>query len=49
MDDMATMISGLSGFLDDKDIVTDRDDMAPFLTDWRGIFTGSAQAIVFPR
>ena len=49
MDDMATMIGGLSGFLDDKDIVTDRDDMAPFLTDWRGIFTGSAQAIVFPR
>ena len=42
MDDMATMIGGLSGFLDDKDIITDSTDMAPFLTDWRGLFNGSA-------
>lgn len=29
-------------------IVTDPDEMAPFLTDWRGNFTGAAKAILMP-
>ncbi len=49
MDDIAGIIGGLSDFLDEKDIITNSDDMTPFLTDWRGNFTGSAQAVVFPR
>lgn len=29
-------------------LVTDAADMAPFLTDWRGRFTGRARAVVLP-
>ena len=29
-------------------IVTDPEEMAPFLTDWRGNFTGTAKAILMP-
>ena len=35
--------------LDDKDILHQRDDMAPHLMDWRGQFDGTAQGVLFPR
>ena len=35
--------------LDDKDILHQRDDMAPHLMDWRGQFDGAAQGVLFPR
>ena len=35
--------------LDDKDILHQQDDMAPYLMDWRGQFDGSAQGVLFPR
>ena len=35
--------------LDDKDILHQRDDMAPHLIDWRGQFDGAAQGVLFPR
>ena len=31
--------------LDDKDILHQRDDMAPHLIDWRGQFDGAAQGL----
>ena len=35
--------------LNDKDILHQQDDMAPYLMDWRGQFDGSAQGVLFPR
>ena len=35
--------------LDEKDILHQRDDMAPHLIDWRGQFDGAAQGVLFPR
>ena len=32
--------------LDDKDILHQRDDMAPHLMDWRGQFDGAAQGVI---
>ncbi len=35
--------------LDDKDILSLADDKAPFLQDWRGNYSGDAEAVLFPR
>ena len=35
--------------LDDKDILSLADEKAPFLQDWRGNYSGEAEAILFPR
>ena len=35
--------------LDDKDILSLAEDKAPFLQDWRGNYSGEAEAILFPR
>jgi FAD/FMN-containing dehydrogenase len=32
-----------------KDVLTDRKDMAPYLQDWRHLFTGNALAVCLPR
>ena len=35
--------------LDSKDIITDSEQMAPFLTEWRDKYQGSAAAVLQPR
>ena len=35
--------------LDDKDILSLAEDKAPFLQDWRGNYSGEAEAVLFPR
>jgi FAD/FMN-containing dehydrogenase len=39
----------LVGLLDPTDVITDPTAMAPYLTDWRGRFTGAAAAVARPR
>ncbi|MBT0963658.1 FAD-binding oxidoreductase [Denitromonas iodatirespirans] len=38
----------LSECVGERHVLTRSDDMAPFLTDWRGRYTGSAHAVVRP-
>ena len=42
-------IHHFNDLLDDKDILSLADDKAPFLQDWRGNYSGEAEAILFPR
>ncbi|HEX7876622.1 MAG TPA: FAD-binding oxidoreductase, partial [Sphingobium sp.] len=42
------IIARFRSLLDDKGVVTDPDDLAPWLTDWRGRFHGSAAAMLQP-
>lgn len=42
-------IDDLTALLGPKGVVTDAHDMAPWLTDWRGRWTGRALALVAPR
>ncbi len=44
----AQIIEQLSAIVGAAGIVTDAADMAPYLTDWRGNYTGAAMAIVRP-
>jgi FAD/FMN-containing dehydrogenase len=46
---MTSFIDQLRGIVGDAGLITDAEDMAPYLTDWRGNFTGAAQAIVRPQ
>lgn len=39
----------LARLIDPADMVTDPAAMAPYLTDWRGLFTGAAAAVARPR
>ena len=42
-------INHFNDLLDDKDILSLAEDKAPFLQDWRGNYSGEAEAILFPR
>ena len=44
----AALIAALARRLGPKAVVTDRDAIAPWLTDWRGRFHGDAAAIIAP-
>ena len=46
---MAGFIEKLIDVLGITGVITDTKDTAPYLTDWRGIFQGTALAVVFPR
>ena len=41
-------LSPFRNVLDERGVVTDRDDIAPWLTDWRGRYHGEAAAILAP-
>lgn len=43
-----TLIERLEALLGPKGVTTNRDDMAPWLTDWRGRYHGEALAMVAP-
>ena len=43
-----TMIAAARRLLGDKGVVTDPQDLAPWLTDWRGRYPGAASAILAP-
>ena len=42
-------INHFRDLLDDKDILSLAEDKAPFLQDWRGNYSGEAEAVLFPR
>ncbi len=42
-------IMHFSDLLSEKDILTTADEMTPYLNDWRGNYSGTAQAVLFPR
>ena len=42
-------IHHFNDLLDDKDILSLAEDKAPFLQDWRGNYSGEAEAVLFPR
>ena len=42
-------INHFNDLLDDKDILSLAEDKAPFLQDWRGNYSGEAEAVLFPR
>ena len=42
-------IHHFNDLLDDKDILILAEDKAPFLQDWRGNYSGEAEAVLFPR
>lgn len=44
-----TIAQQLRDALGDDIVSTSQDDIAPWLTDWRGIYRGDAQALVRPR
>lgn len=43
------LIDQLTAILGPKGVMSEPDDIAPWLTDWRGRWTGRAQAIVAPK
>ncbi|WP_235830057.1 FAD-binding oxidoreductase [Algihabitans albus] len=43
------LLKHLTGRLGDQGLVTVPDDMAPYLVDWRGLYKGTARAVVLPR
>jgi FAD/FMN-containing dehydrogenase len=45
----ASFLQQLNAALGPDCVLTAPDDIAPWLTDWRGMFRGSAQAVVRPR
>lgn len=45
---MSAFLDGLQALLGDRGVLTEAPDMAPYLTDFRGRMTGSAQAVVLP-
>ena len=42
-------IHHFNDLLDDKDILSLAEDKTPFLNDWRGNYSGEAEAVLFPR
>ncbi len=48
MADTATFLSAASDLLGERGLTTDPDLMAPWLTDWRGRYTGQAVALASP-
>ena len=45
---MSALIDTLRDIVGTSHCLSTQDDMAPFLTDWRGRYTGAAQAVVLP-
>ncbi|RTL32206.1 MAG: FAD-binding oxidoreductase [Rhodocyclaceae bacterium] len=45
---MSALIDSLREIVGTPHCLSAHHDMAPFLTDWRGRYTGAAQAVVFP-
>lgn len=43
------LLDQLTTLLGPRGVLTDSDDIAPWLTDWRGRWTGRAQAIIAPK
>lgn len=43
------LVDTLVGIVGHADVLTDPGDLAPFVTDWRGAFTGDALAVVRPK
>lgn len=43
-----SVIQALTDILSPKNIIIDKGDMAPFLDDWRGNYSGAAAAILLP-
>ena len=48
MPDTATILAALADICGAKSVVTAQDGTAPYLTDWRGHYTGKALAVVLP-
>ncbi len=48
MSDRAALVARLNAVVGDIGLIQTQSDMAPYLTDWRGSFTGKALAIVRP-
>jgi FAD/FMN-containing dehydrogenase len=46
---MTDFIQELIEILGTSGVITDSNETKPYLTDWRGIFQGTALAVVFPR
>ena len=44
----ATLIDSLRQRFGDKSVITDADSIAPWLSDWRGRYVGSAPAMLMP-
>ena len=44
----ATLLDGLATICGPGGLVRDHDELASYLTDWRGVFTGSALAVALP-
>lgn len=42
-------IEALRGIVGERGVITDEADLAPFCTDWRGMFKGTARCAVLPR
>ena len=42
-------VNGLRALVDDAAVITDPSEQAPFLREWRDLFTGKAAAVVQPR
>ncbi len=47
-DSGATFLERLTAIVGDANLLTDPEDIAPFLVDWRGRFQGAARAVVRP-
>lgn len=43
------LLDQLTTLLGPRGVITDSDDIAPWLTDWRGRWTGRAEAIIAPK
>ena len=43
------LLDQLTAILGPRGVITDSDDIVPWLTDWRGRWTGRAQAIIAPK
>jgi FAD/FMN-containing dehydrogenase len=46
---MHAIIQRLQDLLGTAGVLFEKDDVAPYLTDWRGIYTGTALAIALPK
>ncbi|OHC64638.1 MAG: hydroxyacid dehydrogenase [Rhodocyclales bacterium GWA2_65_19] len=45
---MNALITELTGLLGERHVLTATDDVAPYCTDWRGRYTGSARCVALP-
>ncbi|MDP1612999.1 MAG: FAD-binding oxidoreductase [Sulfuritalea sp.] len=45
---MNELIAELTGLLGERHVLTAADDVAPYCTDWRGRYTGSARCVTLP-